>query len=124
MYKILGNELFFTLAYVARGLYHAGADHVGIDQEETGSRAVDGARAGSRGGAQRREDQDSQDGHLRHGRTYLPVERLGKAHHPHRAYGGPRVRGRDCGCFFNTTDAADDLLCVDLGDIRIVLKKN
>ena len=34
MYKILGNELFFTLAYVARGLYHAGSYHVGFNKEK------------------------------------------------------------------------------------------
>ena len=47
MYKILGNELFFTLAYVARGLYHAGSYHVGFNKEKAGSRALDGACPGS-----------------------------------------------------------------------------
>ena len=37
------GDVYKRQHHMTRGLYHAGADHVGIDQEETGSRAVDGA---------------------------------------------------------------------------------
>ena len=34
------------------------------------------------------------------------------------------VIGKDEGCLLYTSDAADDLLCVDLGGRRIIKKKN
>ena len=35
----------------------------------------------------------------------------------------PRIKGRLGACLLYTSDAADDLLCVDLGGRRIIKKK-
>src|SRR5450756_2906757 len=40
------------------------------------------------------------------------------------AAAGARLRGPAWGCLLYTSDAADDLLCVDLGGRRIIKKKN
>lgn len=45
--RYLEMSCFFTLAYVARGLYHAGSYHVGFNKKEAGNRALDGACPGS-----------------------------------------------------------------------------
>ena len=47
--------------------------------------------------------------------TLLPY---GRGHHP-----GCPVRRRSEACLLYTSDAADDLLCVDLGGRRIIKKK-
>ena len=50
------------------------------------------------------------------------VAHLGLTPQSVNAFGGYKVQARDC--LLYTSDAADDLLCVDLGGRRIIKKKN
>ena len=50
-------------------------------------------------------------------------DRRGRSERNRGASRGWRI-SRGCGCLLYTSDAADDLLCVDLGGRRIIKKKN
>mgnify|MGYP007112063161 CR=1 FL=1 len=55
----------------------------------------------------------------------IPVHRLckGRVLRPDGPLGRPAGKGQDQRCLLYTSDAADDLLCVDLGGRRIIKKK-
>ena len=53
----------------------------------------------------------------------LPAQQAGAGVDPGRDVYVPRLRRGRSACLLYTSDAADDLLCVDLGGRRIIKKK-